>query len=185
MCWTESATGKTRVIRGFTGCSVAQYRRRRAVCREGVSAVASGSRHRPFARLQVWRRDAAKTAAGMAALLSGAYMSGGVIEIVRTTGKEDEVPTVVGRAVYEHPYIVRLCHWINTVALFVMVGSGLADFSRLPQLRRQDSAERLAALAEGVRHRRLAGRSVAVAPHLHVDLHRDRRALSRLPDLQR
>ena len=49
-------------------------------------------------------------------------MSSTVIEIVRTKGEETEI---VGRAVYEHPLIVRLCHWVNAVSLFVMVGSGL------------------------------------------------------------
>jgi Ni/Fe-hydrogenase b-type cytochrome subunit len=59
-------------------------------------------------------------------------MSGSVIEIVQTTGKEEDEPNVVGHAVYEHPYIVRLCHWVNTVALFVMVGSGLQIFRAFP-----------------------------------------------------
>ncbi len=59
-------------------------------------------------------------------------MSGAVIEIIQTKGKEDKAPVVVGRAVYEHPYIVRLCHWMNTVALFVMVGSGLQIFRAFP-----------------------------------------------------
>jgi len=49
-------------------------------------------------------------------------MSGAVVEIVRAKGEETEQ---VGRAVYEHPPVVRLCHWINAIALFVMVGSGL------------------------------------------------------------
>ena len=35
-------------------------------------------------------------------------------------------------AVYEHPYIVRLCHWLNTIALFVMIGSGLQIFRAFP-----------------------------------------------------
>jgi len=38
----------------------------------------------------------------------------------------------VTEAVYEHPLIVRLCHWINAVALFVMVGSGLQIFRAFP-----------------------------------------------------
>jgi Ni/Fe-hydrogenase b-type cytochrome subunit len=44
----------------------------------------------------------------------------------------DDEPVVIGRAVYEHPFIVRLCHWINAVALFVMVGSGLQIFRAFP-----------------------------------------------------
>src|SRR5260370_41574945 len=59
------------------------------------------------------------------------------------------------------------------------------DFPRLPQLRRKDSAAGSAPLAEGLRHRRLAGRSIAVAPHLHVDLHGPVHDLSRLSTLQR
>src|SRR5580700_6098776 len=58
-------------------------------------------------------------------------MNGAVIEIIQPAGKNEE-PAVVARAVYEHPLIVRLCHWINTVALFVMVGSGLQIFRAFP-----------------------------------------------------
>jgi Ni/Fe-hydrogenase b-type cytochrome subunit len=36
------------------------------------------------------------------------------------------------RAVYEHPGLVRFTHWVNTVALFVMVGSGLQIFRAFP-----------------------------------------------------
>jgi Ni/Fe-hydrogenase b-type cytochrome subunit len=35
-------------------------------------------------------------------------------------------------AVYEHPWPVRFCHWLNAVALFVMVGSGLQIFRAFP-----------------------------------------------------
>src|SRR5216684_1334420 len=63
-------------------------------------------------------------------------MSGAVIEIVEPKGNssegEEQAPLVVARAVYEHPLVVRLCHWINTVALFVMVGSGLQIFRAFP-----------------------------------------------------
>jgi cytochrome b subunit of formate dehydrogenase len=38
----------------------------------------------------------------------------------------------VAEAVYEHPLVVRLCHWVNAVALFVMVGSGLQIFRAFP-----------------------------------------------------
>jgi Ni/Fe-hydrogenase b-type cytochrome subunit len=34
--------------------------------------------------------------------------------------------------VYEHPWLVRFTHWINAVALFVMVGSGLQIFRAFP-----------------------------------------------------
>ncbi len=63
-------------------------------------------------------------------------MSGAVIEIVEPKGNssegEEQAPLVVARAVYEHPLMVRLCHWVNTVALFVMVGSGLQIFRAFP-----------------------------------------------------
>jgi Ni/Fe-hydrogenase b-type cytochrome subunit len=35
-------------------------------------------------------------------------------------------------AVYEHPFIVRVCHWVNAISLFVMVGSGLQIFRAFP-----------------------------------------------------
>lgn len=35
-------------------------------------------------------------------------------------------------AVYEHPYIVRLCHWANKISLFVLIGSGLQIFRAFP-----------------------------------------------------
>ena len=56
-------------------------------------------------------------------------MSGAAVEIVRSKGDEVESD---GRAVYEHPLIVRLCHWVNAIALFVMVGSGLQIFRAFP-----------------------------------------------------
>jgi Ni/Fe-hydrogenase b-type cytochrome subunit len=34
--------------------------------------------------------------------------------------------------VYEHPLVVRLAHWLNAVALFVMIGSGLRIFRAFP-----------------------------------------------------
>ena len=36
------------------------------------------------------------------------------------------------QAVYEHPWPVRFSHWLNTSALFVMVGSGLQIFRAFP-----------------------------------------------------
>src|SRR2546430_30649 len=57
-------------------------------------------------------------------------MSGAVVEIVRPKG-DDETETVA-RAVYEHPLPVRVCHWLNAAALFVMVGSGLQIFRAFP-----------------------------------------------------
>src|SRR5258708_34696938 len=56
-------------------------------------------------------------------------MSGAVVEIVR--GKDEDTETIA-RAVYEHPLPVRLCHWLNTVSLFVLIGSGLQIFRAFP-----------------------------------------------------
>ncbi len=43
-----------------------------------------------------------------------------------------------------------------------------------------DTTERSAVLAEGVRPGWLAGRCIAVAPYLHVDLYRNRNLVRRL-----
>ena len=45
---------------------------------------------------------------------------------------EDAKTGEVTEAVYEHPLVVRLCHWLNAVSLFVMVGSGLQIFRAFP-----------------------------------------------------
>lgn len=45
---------------------------------------------------------------------------------------EDPKTGEVTEAVYEHPFIVRLCHWINAFALFVLAGSGLQIFRAFP-----------------------------------------------------
>ena len=36
------------------------------------------------------------------------------------------------RAAYEHPFLVRLCHWINSVSLLVLIASGLRIFRAFP-----------------------------------------------------
>jgi len=38
----------------------------------------------------------------------------------------------LAQAVYEHPWVVRFTHWVNAVALFVLVGSGLQIFRAFP-----------------------------------------------------
>ena len=35
-------------------------------------------------------------------------------------------------AAYEHPFLVRLCHWTNSVALVVLIASGLRIFRAFP-----------------------------------------------------
>jgi Ni/Fe-hydrogenase b-type cytochrome subunit len=54
-------------------------------------------------------------------------MSELVLEVV-STEEEDVVDT----AVYEHPLPVRVCHWLNTFSLFIMMGSGLQIFRAFP-----------------------------------------------------
>lgn len=56
-------------------------------------------------------------------------MSSTAIDIVRMDGGKAEI---VGRAVYEHPTVIRLCHWLNAFSLFIMVGSGLQIFRAFP-----------------------------------------------------
>jgi Ni/Fe-hydrogenase b-type cytochrome subunit len=36
------------------------------------------------------------------------------------------------RTAYEHPWAVRFCHWLNTISLLVMAGSGLQIFRAFP-----------------------------------------------------
>lgn len=43
-----------------------------------------------------------------------------------------EAPESNSRVAYEHPLPVRMCHWLNTISLFVMVGSGLRIFLAFP-----------------------------------------------------
>jgi Ni/Fe-hydrogenase b-type cytochrome subunit len=49
-----------------------------------------------------------------------------VIE-VESTKTGESVP-----AIYEHPWVVRFSHWVNAIALFVLVGSGLQIFRAFP-----------------------------------------------------
>src|SRR5271163_4875348 len=50
----------------------------------------------------------------------------------RAIAIEDAKTGEVTHAVYEHSFVVRLCHWVNAVALFVMIGSGLQIFRAFP-----------------------------------------------------
>ncbi|HEV3207943.1 MAG TPA: cytochrome b/b6 domain-containing protein [Terriglobales bacterium] len=50
----------------------------------------------------------------------------------RAIAIEDAKTGEVTEAVYEHPLVVRLCHWVNAVALFVMIGSGFQIFRAFP-----------------------------------------------------
>ncbi len=50
----------------------------------------------------------------------------------RAISIEDAKTEEVSQAEYEHPFVVRLCHWVNTISLFVMVGSGFRIFQAFP-----------------------------------------------------
>jgi Ni/Fe-hydrogenase b-type cytochrome subunit len=38
----------------------------------------------------------------------------------------------VAPAAYEHPSVVRFCHWLNAISLFVLIGTGLQIFRAFP-----------------------------------------------------
>ena len=78
----------------------------------------------------------------------------------------------VTEAVYEHPFIVRLLPLGECGVAIRDGGQRTANLSCLSQLWSEDPAERSDSLAQGVCHRWLAGWRAAMAPHLHVDLHR-------------
>jgi Ni/Fe-hydrogenase b-type cytochrome subunit len=48
-------------------------------------------------------------------------------EALRFTGSAVHV-----RAAYEHPWLVRMTHWLTAVSVFVLVGSGLQIFTAFP-----------------------------------------------------
>lgn len=50
--------------------------------------------------------------------------------ILRWRSAKDD--SISRSAAYEHPFIVRFCHWLNTIALFIMAGSGLQIFMAFP-----------------------------------------------------
>lgn len=51
---------------------------------------------------------------------------------MRATSIEDMKTGEISQAAYEHPFVVRLCHWINAISLVVMIGSGLRIFRAFP-----------------------------------------------------
>ena len=86
---------------------------------------------------------------------------------------------------YEHPFVVRLAHWLNAVALLVMITSGLRIFRAFPSFGAKIPQQNFCISASGYHARRLAGRRAAMALHLHVDLRRQRPDVCRLPDRHR
>jgi Ni/Fe-hydrogenase b-type cytochrome subunit len=57
-------------------------------------------------------------------------------EAQRTSGSVLEIeaakPGKSTSTAYEHPWLVRFCHWLNAISLFVMAGSGLQIFRAFP-----------------------------------------------------
>ena len=43
-----------------------------------------------------------------------------------------DTPAAPIRAAYEHPWLVRVTHWLTAISLFVLVGSGLQIFHAFP-----------------------------------------------------
>ncbi|MFZ0737138.1 MAG: cytochrome b/b6 domain-containing protein [Candidatus Acidiferrales bacterium] len=39
---------------------------------------------------------------------------------------------MASRAAYEHPFVIRLCHWLNSVSLLVLIASGLRIYLAFP-----------------------------------------------------
>src|SRR5579859_6836859 len=54
--------------------------------------------------------------------------SGTLEPVAEFTGRRGERAV----AAYEHPLVVRLTHWLNAIALFVLVPSGLRIFRAFP-----------------------------------------------------
>jgi Ni/Fe-hydrogenase b-type cytochrome subunit len=57
----------------------------------------------------------------------GAIASGLKLETRRVEFKRGVSP-----AAYEHPWVVRSCHWLNAISLFVLIGTGLQIFRAFP-----------------------------------------------------
>ena len=50
-------------------------------------------------------------------------------------------PAKVEQAVYEHPWAVRFCHWLNSVSLLVTAAQRLSDLCAFPSFRAKIPAE--------------------------------------------
>lgn len=67
-----------------------------------------------------------------------APLDASVAEAVVLPAATEPAPPVVEAAksdvpaAYEHPWAIRFCHWLNAIALVVMVGSGLQIFTAFP-----------------------------------------------------
>lgn len=52
-------------------------------------------------------------------------------EAALPSDEDGEEPEQV-RAAYEHPFVIRITHWVNAVSLVVLIGSGLRIFRAFP-----------------------------------------------------
>ncbi len=86
---------------------------------------------------------------------------------------------------YEHPLIVRMAHWLNAAAVFVMITSGLQIFRAFPSFGPKLPQQNFYVPPTQDHPWRMAGRRLAMALHLHVDLRRQRFAVRDLSDRQR
>jgi len=72
----------------------------------------------------------APTAGGIEAPLSAE--PAGPSHAVEVLAGLAEKPSGSVRAAFEHPWVVRFCHWLNAVSVFVLVASGLRIFRAFP-----------------------------------------------------
>src|SRR6201982_81907 len=77
-----------------------------------------------------WRRSATGKIKGIPN--SMAFSPEELTMATRAIAIEDAKTGNITEAVYEHPFVVRLCHWVNAISLFVMVGSGVQIFRAFP-----------------------------------------------------
>ncbi len=59
---------------------------------------------------------------------------------------------------YEHPWAVRFAHWVNAVAVLVLIGSGLQIFRAFPSFGPKIPQKRLHRRSQAIHARRMAGR---------------------------
>jgi len=67
-------------------------------------------------------------------------------------------------------FIVRMTHWLNAIALFVLIPSGLRIFRAFPSFGPKIPQEDLLAVPPAADHRQRIGGRAAMALYLYVDL---------------
>jgi len=76
-------------------------------------------------------RPAMREIAGNAGAVSAATIVPESVPVESSPASEKSSPVLV-RAAYEHPFLIRITHWVNAISLFVMVTSGLRIFRAFP-----------------------------------------------------